>query len=616
MPWDTHNFSIDTGFAVDTEFFSPHFRSSTEYGPLASVTITDRDSQTSSLQAYISVDGVDWVASGSPLTASGTLDLSSVRAPYFRWGFKNTTASPGGISTAEVTITSWLASKEDAVNAITVQEQYVYGDFNIAQQMVSGKANATFVGDSITNDQNGGGSTQVYKSFFYGALATWRPAVWGQVGIPAIVPAINATTGLRYNVNTSSAVSFNLKPGEPLSGDGSNYPTSLVGSSPHTFKVVEITANIGLNGNIYSTGWQKEVWDSAQGTAQNFFFNGTESRYFTDSSGAYTFAVDGEDYIARYIFVVTSDPFTGADAGVLSTLSSGGIKARIELPETGASPVDADIDISDQYPASGSKIVWQDVPFTTTSTFPPTEDLYFRLFGNGDNNVNTVIIQPTVLLKRATKTGLGLTYVGQGAWDLTNHAYEYGNPNVVENDIPAYPGAYSDDALKQWIQANDLDVYVFFIGQNDGRIYSADTAEVAAAESDYDLIVERYRRLHREAKGNAAKFVLITNYNTAESDTTGATTASRRRAFNERLIRKYGGSSDCLVVDLDGWIRQQFEYGDYGVGDNQFKAQWTEDGTHPMSLLGSNAALNLYDAADKMMEFVWDRIEYASGSTA
>ena len=612
MPWDTHDFSIDTGFAVDTEFFSPHFQSSTEYGPLASVTITDRDSQTSSLQAYISVNGVEWVASGSPLTASGTLDLSSVRAPYFRLGFKNTTASPGGISTAEVTITSWLASKEDAVNAVTTQEQYVYGNFDIARQMVSGKAYSMFVGDSITNDQNGGGIEKIYKSFFYGALATWRPSLWGMVGIPAVHPGVDPVTGWRYNTGTTTS-NFNLRPGEPFPAAGSGYPSSIVGACSHSSKFVRTTANIPTNNLIFATGLQKEVWDSAQGTAQNYFFNGTDSRYFTDSSGSYTFGVDGGDYIARYVFMVTPDPFTGTNAG-LSLLTT--MKARIELPETGSTVVEAAIDISDQFPESGAKTVWVDVPFSTTSTFPPTQDIRFILAGDGTNNDDKVLALPNVLFKRATSGGFGLTYTGQGGWDLTNHAYEYGDPNIVPTDDGNYPGGYSDVALKEWIQLADVDVYILFIGQNDDRIYNENPANVLLAVADYERIIERYRRLHREVKGNDAKFVVITNYNSAESNTTGAGIAERKHLFNQGLIATYGSQNDCLVVDLGGWIRQQFEYGDYGVGDNQFKAQWLEDGTHPMSLIGTDSTSNLYDAADKMMGFVWDRIEYAAGSTA
>jgi hypothetical protein len=628
MPWDSHNFSIDSGFAVDTEFFSPHFRSSTEYGPLMAVTITNRDSQTSSLQTYISLDGENWNASGSAITASGTVDLTGVRAPFFRWGYKNTTADPGGVSTCEVTIASWLADNEEAINSITTQEQYVYGNFNIAQQMVNGKANTMLVGDSICNDQNGGVSSgQYFKTFFYGALATWRPAVWGQVTIPTIVPTLNAVTGLRYNLNAGATDDGNQLPGMAFdaTNDASNpflpafvtYPDSLAGACPHSNKVLEITSNIALNSNIYSTGLQKEVWDSSQGTAQSYFFNSTESRYFTDSSGNYTFGVDGGNYVARFVFVVTSDEFKGADAGVLSSLTNEGAKIRIELPESGATdPADTVIDVTSQVPATGSSIVWQDAPFTTTSTFPPTDDLYFRLFGDGNNNANKVIIWPAVVLKRAEQTGLGLTYSGHGGWDITNHAYEYGNPNVVVNpNNDGYTASYKDDALKQWIQANDLDVYAIFLGQNDNRVNLLSEEDLNGAVRDYEILIERYRRIHREAKGNAAKFLIITNYDTTESASNGPEISQLRRSFNDTIINRFKGQRDCLVVDLDGWIRQQFDFGSYLIGENEFADNWLEDGIHPQSLLGSDANLNLYDGADKMMAYVWDRIEYASRNT-
>lgn len=96
MIWDT---PIEvTLFGYDdsnNEFLSNTYRIETEEGPLLHATISGSDA--SELRMYRSLDGENFslvTGAGTTLTATGTLDFTSVRGNFWRFGFRNTEGSP------------------------------------------------------------------------------------------------------------------------------------------------------------------------------------------------------------------------------------------------------------------------------------------------------------------------------------------------------------------------------------------------------------------------------------------------------------------------------------------------------------------------------------------
>jgi len=94
MIWD-HTITT-TLFGYDdsnTEFLSNTYAIEAEYGPLIHATISGSDS--SELRMYYSNDAENFtLLSGVTRTSTGILDATGTRAPFWRFGFRNTEASP------------------------------------------------------------------------------------------------------------------------------------------------------------------------------------------------------------------------------------------------------------------------------------------------------------------------------------------------------------------------------------------------------------------------------------------------------------------------------------------------------------------------------------------
>lgn len=94
MIWD---YPIETTlFGYDDsndEFLSNTYAVDSETGPLLHATISGTDS--SELRLGWSVDGINFTThTADVLTTTGTLDLTGIRAPYWRFGFRNTEGTP------------------------------------------------------------------------------------------------------------------------------------------------------------------------------------------------------------------------------------------------------------------------------------------------------------------------------------------------------------------------------------------------------------------------------------------------------------------------------------------------------------------------------------------
>lgn len=596
MPWSTHTFSLETGFAVDTEFDSPVYLNQSEYGPSFNATITDNDSQTSSLQLYLSLDGNTWTAYGSALTASGVVDLSGVRVSYFKWGFKNTTASPGGHSNCTVNFSGWVDAKTGSIEATTVPVSYISGDFSVARQIYSGKSNLMLVGDSICNDQNGGasgsaGSQKVYKSFYYGILSSWRPVRWAQYHIPHVVGGQTATRMGFYNGNISAD---NSRPNEPFDGLWSGLDSSLHSCSPHSVRLVRCSAAISSASRVTGVGIRKEIWSATAGD----FYEGLDYRPLTDADGNQNFLNDTERYVARFMMAVSAEE-TEAD------LPYSGLSLRITRRDS-ATYTQAGVNLSSFLPEEGSALGYVDSDFTNATG---SQDMIFDIMGGSKAITGAKVIHPGVCVRREGVEGFGLSYIGQGGWDLTNHSLLPGDPGITDLS-DGYPGAYTDKALRDWIQAQDSNIYMLYLGQNDERIYSAGSPDIDGAMEDFKNIVQRIRNAHSVLGKEEPMFVVLTVACNTEG-ASGSDSAANRRQFSERQIEYASYQTGMLAIDMDGWIRSQFDQGDFGVGENDYRAKWTEDGVHPSSFLGDLA--NDYDGADQMMSWVWERILEAAG---
>lgn len=596
MPWSTHTFSLETGFAVDTEFDSPVYLNQSEYGPSFNATITDNDSQTSSLQLYVSLDGNAWTAYGSALTASGVVDLSGVRVVYFKWGFKNTTASPGGHSNCTVNFSGWVDAKRGSIEAKTVPVSYISGDFSVARQIYSGKSNLMLVGDSICNDQNGGasgpaGSQKVYKSFYYGILSSWRPVRWAQYHIPHVVGGQTATRMGYYNGNITAN---NSRPNEPFDGLWAGLDSSLHSCSPHSVRLARCSGAISATTRITGVGLRNQIWNVTAGD----FYEGIDYRPFTDADGNQNFLNDTETYVARFIMAVCAEeteailPYT--NLGVRVTRRNGFDSF------TGA------VDLSSFLPEEGSALGYVDRDFQNTIG---NADMTFDILGGLNAITGANVIHPGVCVRRDGVEGFGLSYIGQGGWDLTNHSLLPGDPGITDLS-DGYPGAYTDKALRDWIRAQDSNIYMIYLGQNDQRIYSSSSPDIAGAMADFRNIIQRIKNAHSDLEKEEPMFVVLTNACNAEG-ATGSLSAANRRRFSEEQIAYASSQPKMLAIDMDGWIRSQFNLGNFDVGENDYKAKWTEDGVHPSSFLGDVA--NDYDGADQMMSWVWERILEAAG---
>ena len=114
MIWD---YDIETNlFGYDDsndEFLSDTYAIEAESGPLLRAEISGSDS--SQLRLYRSSDAVNFTQATIPkvasvLNVSGVLDFTSLRAPYWRFGFRNTESSP---SSTPLCTVKWGVLKED-----------------------------------------------------------------------------------------------------------------------------------------------------------------------------------------------------------------------------------------------------------------------------------------------------------------------------------------------------------------------------------------------------------------------------------------------------------------------------------------------------------------------
>jgi lysophospholipase L1-like esterase len=201
----------------------------------------------------------------------------------------------------------------------------------------------------------------------------------------------------------------------------------------------------------------------------------------------------------------------------------------------------------------------------------------------------------TILTEVESRTGLGLSFIGQNAWRTENHRHPSGDPAVPEIYQPApYRGSYSDEALRRHVLAHESSHFMLMIGTNNGG-EDHDAPERTVA--DVAAILDRIRTVHAMARLSAPeleppRFLLIAPYATTDANTFFP-------GYAEGLRTIASSAEDVGFIDLHRLVLERF-----GIW-SAWQADLLVDGTHP-SLQGSTTFASM----------LWRELSAAAGSPA
>lgn len=429
--------------------------------------------------------------------------------------------------------------------------EYVYGNTEQLAELKTDDVHLSIFGDSISNPRT---LVSGQGSLFTAAWFKFKPDSWRGVWLPA-----SDAAGMYSNTDSSTAE-------KRQTGSSSMLPTSLNRkTSSWTMGCVansDSTQDISFQFQLGNLSINAADRDSNMGLYPDGI------RLFDTSSGERNIAKQGSNFKigAELIGVGTAD-FCTANVEkrfYRATAQSAGWSAE---PVVGGSGYWSEV-ISDEYPSSQT---WEGTEAGIGWTLQLRDMVDAERF-----------VSESVFIG-GTAPGFSMSYFGDGGFTFRNHYPPGETKDIFPGGVSAYH--YDAESMSGRMTAIGTTHALIELGANDINASLRTGEEVLA---DFDLMLSKLRTARP-----GVKIIALTVY---EGDNWAAERNTARETYNAGLKSRAETVSDLTVIDLAGFIEDEFET------NAAFVSAWLHDTIHPN-----------YTGAVAMTEFIWGRVVASTG---
>jgi len=499
------------------------------------------------------------------------------------------------------------ATHEAHLNSMTAAEQArhkrhispiqgVTGNTSILKDLYDSKAHVLMVGDSISNN-----ASTNFTTIFHGALFTWRPLVWEGAYFGVQVGTYGTGQGVVIGPNPGKLADFNgddyVEVANPGSDDYDDYDADLNGQYSTVSRAMKLDqtstaqfVNLQIYAGIFTDDYKPGFWETRFPGSKMMLNNNGEAKMATAGTplkiGASLFGSGTAEYLP--------DVETRFNVTINGNTSNG----FVNYPGVpGLQTVAKNKDVWSSFIFSVSDGITGNTEATQIDGTSPGSDQYYVSLRENQSSFDAAKTRVAFynVFAGTNSDGLTISYVGDGGWRLGGHNVDYPNgqsfqigPNPPVN---VYPWSYSDEHIKERMEAEDTTHLFIHLGANDVTSNDAATNTSETMTTKLNQVIERYRKLRP-----GLKFIVTTVYPLLNA--TGVK-EDNRVAFNNAVLDLAYKADDIVALDLDDLL-----FGEGGGFATYQSPQlvWTnnqglglQDGTHMSANAASVLGINIWN---------------------
>jgi len=422
------------------------------------------------------------------------------------------------------------------VSSISDEGDYFVNMGNISQRIYSGEANVLFIGDSITTNT-------ATPRIFYGVIRKWSPLNWrgiitqGSSGVSDQGTIItNEPTSASTKITVEAGQNYTLPNGSIIRGWNLGKVAFYNFSSNQGSFGTAIRMGVNTPYNVWSNDWTNMT-------------NLTTRFIYLSSPASSPYEVRIRNHWRNGTLAPAVEPLT-----LLNSTPFG--------------------------------IYYLENNFTNSDGSSPT---YMTLtIGTRNESLDDSEFYPlaTRIFRNDIDTGLQIGYSGGGGYTTKSHTRE---GEFLTIDSERINTSYSQEALERWVDINDLNTFLIWLGQN-----SAGDEWNGALARNYSQnvrnIITRYTDAYYNVTESSSQpyFILVSTYDTNVDN-------SKHVALEQALTNL--SVNDTITNAQIGFINLRKFVNDTNGSWMEWNSSYTGDGIHPSQ-----------DGALYFAETLWDQI--------
>lgn len=422
-----------------------------------------------------------------------------------------------------------------SAGALSNEGPYFINMGNISQRIYQEKANVLFLGDSINSNSN-------TPRMFYGYINKWLPTNWRGLILQGASGVSDQGSVVGNEPSSAQADSWTLEAGSIMNSTRTNISQWNLQKT----KFYSIKTDLATGTTIYSSkitnfpNWSND-WTNNSNLTIRFLYlssvNGTQLRVRNVWRNGTTSPGLTISYLNQTTQGVNYIEHNYSNYNVTGTSATGAILTTTNANETAINQTE------------------------------------FYILG-------------TRIFRNDISTGLQIGYAGGGGFTTLSHS-RYGD--VLTLDGVSTNTSYSDEALRKWMEYNDLNTFIIWLGQN-----SAGDEWNGALTRNYtqniNHILRRYSEEYTEAaySNDTPYFVLVSTYDTSSDNV--------RHVAQEADLVNITVNNTIAGIQV-GMIKLRNYINDTNGTYTNWNNTYTSDGIHP-TLAG----------AEYFAQVLWDNI--------